>query len=100
MKRILSLILSLILAVSILPVSAENSEAETNNDFEILKCLGIVDWETDGSVTRGEFIKVVADLVIDYDAKMYESYKPFGFDLKKKLLSLLRGSKKQLPAAR
>ena len=35
---------------------------------------------------------------IYYHEKMYESYKPFGFDLKKKLLSFLRGDKKQLPA--
>lgn len=35
---------------------------------------------------------------IYYHEEIYETYKPFGFDLKKKLLSFLRGSKKQLPA--
>lgn len=35
---------------------------------------------------------------IYYHEDIHESYKPFGFDLKKKLLSFLRGSKKQLPA--
>lgn len=42
------------------------------------------------------FGDVIPDIY--YHEKIYESYKPFGFDLKKKLLYLLRGDKKQLPA--
>lgn len=34
---------------------------------------------------------------IYYHEEIYDSHKPFGFDLKKKLLSFLRGDKKQLP---
>lgn len=34
---------------------------------------------------------------IYYHQEIYPSYKPFGFDLKKKLLKYLRGDKKQLP---
>lgn len=34
---------------------------------------------------------------IYYHETMYESYKPFGFDLKKKLLHYLRGEQKRLP---
>ena len=42
------------------------------------------------------FDDVIPDIY--YHEEIHDSYKPFGFDLKKKLLSLLRGSKKQLPA--
>lgn len=35
---------------------------------------------------------------IYYHEEIYETYKPFGFDLKKKILSFLRGDTKQLPA--
>jgi len=35
---------------------------------------------------------------IYYHERIYPSYKPFGYDLKKKLLTYLRGDKKELPA--
>ena len=34
---------------------------------------------------------------IYYHEEIHQSYKPFGFDLKKKLLSYLRGTRKELP---
>lgn len=34
---------------------------------------------------------------IYYHERIFDSYKPFGFDFKKKLLSYLRGSRKELP---
>ena len=34
---------------------------------------------------------------IYYHERIFDSYKPFGFDFKKKLLNYLRGSKKELP---
>ena len=42
------------------------------------------------------FEDVISDIY--YHEEIHDSYKPFGFDLKKKLLSLLRGNKKQLSA--
>ena len=44
------------------------------------------------------FEDVIPDIY--YHEEIHDSYKPFGFDLKKKLLSLLRGGTKQLPSAR
>lgn len=59
-------------------MSVNSSNAEINCDFEILRHLGLADWETDGSVTRGEFIKIVVDIITDHDSQMYENYKsPF-----------------------
>lgn len=80
MKRILGLILALtvIISMSNVSVSADKAENLANRNFEILKYLGIVDWTQDGSVSKGEFVKIVADIVIGENVKTYESYKsPF-----------------------
>lgn len=80
MKRIIMLILALVMVVSMVNVSAsETKEAELDaRNFEILKSLGIVDWSQDGSVSKGEFVKIVADIVLGDNVKNYENYKsPF-----------------------
>ena len=81
MKRILSLILSLLIVVSgvnVFATETSKSDLEMQQNFAILRNLEIADWTEDGSVTRAEVVNVVMDLVLGEEVNSYETYKsPF-----------------------
>lgn len=71
----------------------------------------LVDYRSTGSVST-KWLSIATQVMenpelfddsnpkIYYHEEIHQSYKPFGFDLKKRLLSYLRGSKKELPAGK
>ncbi|MBQ3426657.1 MAG: S-layer homology domain-containing protein [Clostridia bacterium] len=77
MKRVLLFLISLSFIIQTVNVSAKSTTetvTDVNDRFEILKRIDVVDWSTDGAVTRGEFAKITVGLANGFNAEDYAKY--------------------------